>query len=182
MDNPNSLHALPKLEVLIDRAPLIVTPDTSVMDAIALMSRDKQSSCVLIVKEANLIGIFTERDALLAVASQIDPSIAIAQVMTRPSITLTIAQEVTVLTALATLQQHKIRHLPILNETGNLIGLVTQTRLLQAITASDVPKETIQECSTELARLNIQLQEEMLSFLYIGLRKMERLSGQIRQN
>jgi two-component system, cell cycle sensor histidine kinase and response regulator CckA len=160
MDNPNSLHALPKLEVLIDRAPLTVTPDTSVMDAIALMSRDKESSCVLIVEETNLINIFTERDALEVAASQIDLCIAIAKVMTRPPITLTIAQEVTLLTALATLQQHKIRHLPIVNETGNLVGLVTQTRLLQAIATSEVSEKQIQECSAELARLNVQLQEE----------------------
>jgi CBS domain-containing protein len=113
MDTPNTLLALPKLEGLIDRVPLIVTPYTSVADAIALMSQ-KGSSCVLIVEEGNLIGIFTERDALRAIASQIDLRMAIAKVMTRPPITLALDREQTVLTALSTLHKYKIRHLPIL--------------------------------------------------------------------
>ncbi|NJK47131.1 PAS domain S-box protein [Candidatus Gracilibacteria bacterium] len=161
MDNPNSFLALPKLEVLIDRTPLIVTPDTSIVDAIALMSQTQGSSCVLIVREANLIGIFTERDALKAVASQIDLRMAIAQVMTSSLITQVLEREQTIFTVLSTLQQHKISHLPILNETGNLIGLVTPTRLLQAIAIADVPEATIQECSAELSHLNAQIKQEI---------------------
>jgi PAS domain S-box-containing protein len=133
MNNPNSLLALQKLEEIIDRTPLIVTPDTKVADAIALMSQSQGSSCVLIVEETNLIGIFTERDLVKAIASQIDLSVAIAKVMTRSPITLKLEQDATVFTALSTLQQYNIRHLPVLNKAGVAIGLVTQTRLMQAI-------------------------------------------------
>jgi two-component system, cell cycle sensor histidine kinase and response regulator CckA len=152
MDNPNALLALPKLEEIIDLAPIIVTPDTSATEAIALMSQTQGSSCVLIVEAANLIGIFTERDLVKAIASQIDLNVAIAKVMTRSPITL-VLREQTIYTALSTLQQYNIRHLPIVNEAGAAIGLITQTRLLQAIATSELLENSF--------FINARLQQEI---------------------
>jgi PAS domain S-box-containing protein len=162
---------VPKLEGLIDRDPSIVTPETNVVEAIALMSLIQGNSCVLVVREANLIGIFTERDVIKAIASHVDLyKVAIAQVMTRSPITLVLDREPTVFTALSTLHRHKIRHLPILNKTGNLVGLVTQTRLLQAIAqgvapeaiaTSDLLQEKIKEHTEELSSINARLQQEI---------------------
>lgn len=160
MDNSNSLLNMPKLELFIDRAPLIVTPHIPVVEAIALMSQAQGSSCVLIVEGTKLIGIFTEGDAVRLTVERVDLHTAIGQAIAHSPITLVLNPEQTALTALSLLHRHNIRHLPIIGETGELIGLVTQTSLLQAIATSDVLKEKGKERTKE-SRLNAQLQQEI---------------------
>jgi CBS domain-containing protein len=40
----------PTIEQILDRAPLQIAPDSSVLEAISLMSRGKEGSCVLVVE------------------------------------------------------------------------------------------------------------------------------------
>jgi CBS domain-containing protein len=48
---------------ILQKNPKTVSPETSVLDAIALMQREKMD-CLLVVKEGLLVGIVTERDIL----------------------------------------------------------------------------------------------------------------------
>ncbi|MFB2975503.1 PAS domain-containing protein [Microseira sp. BLCC-F43] len=142
----------PCLEQVIDRSPLIVGPNTSVLDAIDLMIKARGSicqvsnsnsspdliptsptttSCVLVVEESQLLGVFTERDVVKLTAAGVDLSgVAIAQVMTREVITLTQSNSDNILTVLSLLRQYQIRHLPILDRQGQLVGLVTPETIL----------------------------------------------------
>ena len=66
------LHA--PVGVLEPRAPLIVEPLTSVLEAVTLM-QEHRVGCVLVVRTAKLKGIFTERDVLTSVVGKaIDPA------------------------------------------------------------------------------------------------------------
>jgi len=90
----------------IIRNPLTVTPNTTVMEVIAQMSGvrtvcavyqtthsqeadlaiDARSSCVLVVENNELIGIFTERDVIrLSVQKQNLQNLAIGDVMSHPN-------------------------------------------------------------------------------------------------
>ena len=61
--------------------PEIVDPSTDVDDAIRRM-HDKGSDCVLVVEDGRLVGIFTDRDAVLKVAGTEPPDRTIAALMT----------------------------------------------------------------------------------------------------
>jgi CBS domain-containing protein len=134
---------LPTLEQVIDPAPLIVGPDTAVLavmmqmnqirDATCSLAPNAQAaevsltaSCALVVKDEKLLGLLTERDIVkLSAAGRDLATVAIADVMTRSVINLVLGEAQTVLTALALLQQHQIRHLPVLDQQGQLVGLIT---------------------------------------------------------
>jgi hypothetical protein len=144
------LIELPALDRVIERSPLTVVPATPVVDAIALMSQAQgssgaapmldsillsqdQTSCVLVVKDLRLVGVFTERDVVrLAAAGMNFSGVAIAQVMTKPVVTLKQSEAESAFFALSLCLQHQIRYLPILNEREQLLGIVTLTTLLQA--------------------------------------------------
>jgi PAS domain S-box-containing protein len=142
---------LPTLDEILDRHPLTVTPQTLVSDAIAQIGQTdnnqcnltpdasdltesspwpKRSSYVLVVEAARPVGILTERDMVqLAIAGMDLSQVPIAQVMSQPLVTLTLAPSQTIYSALARLQHHQIRHLPVVDDQGQVLGVVTHDRL-----------------------------------------------------
>ncbi|QLE47528.1 PAS domain S-box protein [Nostoc sp. C057] len=134
---------LPTLEQIVEYSPLTVLPDTPLIDVIALMNRVNSSiveskfdfsSCVLVVEETNLIGILTLRDVIRLTGMGKDlSSVKISEVMTQPVISLRLSQAQNALTALSFMRQHCIRHLPVVDDLGQLVGLITQDRIRQVI-------------------------------------------------
>jgi PAS domain S-box-containing protein len=131
----------PTLESVINFSPIVVLPETLLVDAIALMGQahpcpEKQpqghSGCVLVVEHSQLIGIVTAHDVVRVVAAQPKLSkVKVAEVMTHPVISHTYSQSDSVLTAWSLLRHHQIRHLPIVSRQGEVVGLVTQNDLIQ---------------------------------------------------
>jgi PAS domain-containing protein len=98
------------------------------------MSREEDRSCVLVVDGTKLTGIFTERDVVKLTASGIDLSrTKISQAMVQPTISLTFDRNQNPLTALSFMRQHRIRNLPVVDDRDELVGLVTQERIYEAI-------------------------------------------------
>jgi PAS domain S-box-containing protein len=134
---------LPSLEQVIECSPLTVLPNTPLTDVIALMnpvssntveSASNFSSCVLVVEEKKLLGIFTLRDIVRLIGAEVDLSrVLISEVMTQPVISLTLAEAQNALTALTLMRQHHIRYLPVVDEQGQLVGLITSERICQVI-------------------------------------------------
>jgi signal transduction histidine kinase/CBS domain-containing protein len=126
----------------INRHPLITTSDTLVKDAIALMSQTR-NSCILVLSSSDpsstLIGVFTERDFVRLTATGSDLShLSLASVMTTKLITITESEAENSLFALNLLRQHRIRHLPVVGEAGNLIGIITPQSLREIIKPIDL--------------------------------------------
>jgi len=82
-------------------------------------------SCVLVVEEGYIKGIVTERDIVKLVATEQNLVVTVAAVMTTEVITLIRSQFQDVFVALSLMRQHKIRHLPIVDDEGKLIGIVS---------------------------------------------------------
>ncbi|MFB2976758.1 PAS domain S-box protein [Microseira sp. BLCC-F43] len=145
---------LPPLESAIAPA-LTVAPDTMVLDAITLMSQARgsncllskakssskshqpiqpQTSCILVVSGTRLLGIFTERDVVkLTAAGRELSGVKIASVMTPKVVTLKKSGYESIFTAMSLLRQHQIRHLPILDAQGQLVGIVTPNTIRQVL-------------------------------------------------
>jgi PAS domain S-box-containing protein len=134
-----------ELKSAIVRNPLVVTAETTVMDAIAKMSEndtgdsdnihlEARSSCVLVIESEKIIGMMTERDVvrLSAQLRSLD-TMTMREVMTSPVITLRASDFTDLFVAINMLQQSCIRHLVMIGDRGELLGIVTHSSLLQAL-------------------------------------------------
>ncbi|MFQ6086338.1 MAG: CBS domain-containing protein, partial [Candidatus Bathyarchaeia archaeon] len=99
-------------------------PDGTVKEAATIM-RENGIANVVVASKGKPLGILTQRDVLLRVTAEgLDPEkIKIKEVMTSPIITQT--KDITLLDAIRTMYENKIRRLPILDEDGILIGIIT---------------------------------------------------------
>ena len=114
------------IETMLDQLePTIysVGPDDTVSDCIRQMNQ-QDIGAILVIENDELLGIFTERDALTKVlGTGLEPSYTkVSAVMTNNPIC--ISPSTTVEQALAIVTQQRVRHLPMLRD-GKIIGLVS---------------------------------------------------------
>jgi CBS domain-containing protein len=103
---------------------LSIGPGATVLDAATLMNEHKIGS-LLVIDDGRLIGIITERDMLQRVlAARIDPgNIAVGDVMTTELICC--QPHTTVEEARGVLKNRRIRHLPVIDSSERLLGLIS---------------------------------------------------------
>ena len=140
MQSPNLHLHLPELVQAIERRILTVATDVAVSAVIEQMSQHRMS-CAFVVEADQLVGIFTERDIVRLTAAGANLSeMAIAAVMTRNVTTLIHAESQNLFTALTLLKQRQIRHLPIVNLQGQLLGVVTPTSIRHVLQPTNLLK------------------------------------------
>jgi CBS domain-containing protein len=125
-----------------------VSKDATVMDAIRAMAEEKRSA-VVILEAGKLLGVFTERDAALRVVMErVDPDkTPIASVMTRNVVT--VRENADRSTVLQLMDQHHIRHLPVVDAEGRVKTVLSMRQLLRA-EVQDL-KQTVWELASETA-------------------------------
>ena len=98
--------------------PYLISQDKSVLDAMNYATEKDVSGLLVVDSESRLVGIMTDRDLLFA-----DPQSTIMESMTkdvisaRPGVTLDTAKEI--------LHKHRIEKLPITDDSGRVMGLIT---------------------------------------------------------
>jgi CBS domain-containing protein len=155
MQTRDSLVNTLALEEVVDRYPLTVTADATLLEAIDLMGatrgrscllsdanspsdelfkRETRSSCVLVLQGEQLLGIFTERDIVRLTAQGMNfEGVKIADVMTQPVITLHKSQYQDIFAALFLFRRYQIRHLPIVDGGDRLVAVVTPESIRQVL-------------------------------------------------
>ncbi|HEY9864014.1 MAG TPA: EAL domain-containing protein [Candidatus Obscuribacterales bacterium] len=133
----------------------IVTPDTSLLEALMMMNQthtkqclilelphptenltfySQPPGCLLVMEDEELVGILTERDTVkLAVQAENLSQITVKQIMTKPVITLNREEFTDVFVVHNMMRRFQIRHLPILDEQKQVLGLVTLSSLRQVL-------------------------------------------------
>jgi CBS domain-containing protein len=106
-----------------------VSPDVSVMDAVRVMT-EAQVGAIAVTSGRKIVGIFTERDLMKRVVYEgRNPSaVALRDAMTTP--VETVSNSCSVAEAAAIMRDRHIRHLAVVDERGDLLGLVAQRYLL----------------------------------------------------
>jgi CBS domain-containing protein len=119
---------LPIKSVIEPRKLVVAAPQTSVAEAARLMKEGKVGA-VLVVEKEQLVGIFTERDAVCRVmAPGLDPaSTALSEVMTREL--KTVAPDETFGYALLLMFENGFRHAPVVDH-GRPVGVVSARHAL----------------------------------------------------
>lgn len=114
------------------RGPVTVSEDSPVIDVLELMRREGVG-CVLVTREARLVGIFTERDALLKLAGRDLVGISIGQVMTPDPVVLRGSDNAAV--AIHKMAVGAFRHVPLVEDGGRPTGVVSSRDLFRHIVA-----------------------------------------------
>ena len=115
----------------IARSPAAtVSADTSVQDAVAKMVEVGVGAVVIVDEEEEIKGIFTERDVLERVAAKCLPAdtTKVGEVMTSQ---VEVAHRDTKYSeALSIMDSHHFRHLPIVDDHGKVLGMLSVRHLL----------------------------------------------------
>ncbi|MFA7403491.1 MAG: GGDEF domain-containing protein [Pelobacteraceae bacterium] len=137
---------------------------------------DNRYSCMVVVENDMPIGIITERDIVrlmgLFITDRPQCPMRVADVMSVP--VATVSEATTLFEALVISSSQKIRHLPVVNTSGHLIGLVTQSDLAKSLftvyeNQNEIIERSVTERTQELVRANEQLRSLSLVDSLTGL-------------
>jgi CBS domain-containing protein len=126
-----SLDDRPIGDLIARAAPVTCSPDTAIADAVRLMN-GRDVSTLAICDSGALAGIFTDKDLRnRVVAGGVALDQPIGSVMTRAPRTL--GQHATIAEAMAMMASGGFRHLPVIDDTGKMRGILSATDILSAI-------------------------------------------------
>lgn len=108
-----------------------VPPDTTVFETLELMS-DRNIGAVLVMEGSALIGIVSERDYARKVEMEGRSArdTTVREIMTRR--VLTVQPDQTVADCMALMTEHRLRHLPVM-QNDRLLGLISIGDVVKAI-------------------------------------------------
>ncbi|MDX1660614.1 MAG: CBS domain-containing protein [Gemmatimonadota bacterium] len=109
---------------LVNRSPVTVSPVATVAEAARKMKERKVGS-VVVVDEGTVVGILTDRDIAMSIAMGVfeGPDQRVAPLMTRDPICLASSEDIE--SGLATMREHGVRRMPVLNDDAELVGVVS---------------------------------------------------------
>ncbi|OLP15800.1 histidine kinase [Leptolyngbya sp. 'hensonii'] len=156
MDSP--LRWAPDLNAAIERTPLIVSPETLLVDVITLISQThhrtctldgveqsthsdplsdnfkRQAGCVLVIQDGQLKGILTERDVVRWTATGMNfAGVQVSKVMVHPVITVSQRSLQDIFAVLFLFRRYRIRNVPVVDDTERVIGVISHSSLRQAL-------------------------------------------------
>lgn len=119
-----------KVLKIADVPPPTISAEASVADAIQVMEKEKRGACAVLEVD-KLVGVFSERDLMLRViGKRCDPEdICIRDVMSQDLYTVNSKAESA--DALSLMMAQNIRHLPVVDDEGNLAGLLSMRNLVR---------------------------------------------------
>jgi CBS domain-containing protein len=160
---------------LLRKRPIAVTPGTSIREAAELMTRERVSS-LLVIQEAELVGIVTDRDLRSRVVATGAPGDQpVADIMT--SGVHTVPPATPGFQALVTMTRLNVHHLPVADH-GTVLGLVSVSDLIRhesvnpVYLVGDVHKAAspaeLAQISGKLAELQLQLALSGATATHVG--------------
>ncbi len=133
---------------VLDLGPLPaprLTPNATVHQGLQFLMRGRRGA-IVIVEELVPVGIFTERDVVYRLSSDILTSretrrrMPLSEVMSKPPVT--IRRRATLQEALETMAARQYRHLVVVDAAGDLKGLLTTKDIVQFLT-DQFPEDTV---------------------------------------
>jgi CBS domain-containing protein len=105
-------------------------PKTSIKAAIETLHKKHIGSLIITDSNQKCVGIFTERDVLRVVAQGVNFDTPIEEAMTS---NVTTIGEASLEEARRLIVEHAVRHLPVVNSQGELVGLLSVRNLLDEL-------------------------------------------------
>tara|TARA_B100000315_G_scaffold223539_1_gene228417 strand:+ start:2296 stop:2751 length:456 start_codon:yes stop_codon:yes gene_type:complete len=122
-----------KLKNILSPDVISVTPETPLSEALSILS-EKKISCLLAVEENKPVGILTERDVVKIAGGNRDMlKKKLSEVMSSP--VMTVQSGIDIIEGYSALKEGKIRHLIVVDEQGDIEGVVTHTDIIEELGA-----------------------------------------------
>ena len=121
-----------------------IAPDVSVFEALQQLAQ-REVGALMVMVQGKLVGVVSERDYTRKVALQGRNSreTLVADIMT--SRVVTVSPEVQIHACMALMSQHRIRHLPVV-DNDNVLGMISIRDLMDDIIAEH--EQTIEQLRT----------------------------------
>lgn len=112
-----------------------ITGEKNITECAAQMRREHVGSLVVVDDNNHPVGMITDRDITIeVVARNLDPNrLTVKDAMTTPVVTATPTESMVV--ALARMREFGIRRLPIVDEEGTLIGVISNSNLVEELSS-----------------------------------------------
>ena len=124
------LRQLRQVSALMSKAAAQVPPEATLADALLQMELHR-TSYSLVVENQRAIGILTERDVVRFCAKGIEDSSRIARIMMQPVMSVHLGTSVA--DAAHKMQDAKFRHLVVVDDDGNLVGVLGEHDLMRPL-------------------------------------------------
>lgn len=151
-----------KVSEIMSTPPITINPGITVFEAVTAMA-ELHVSFLVVVNMGEPIGVLTEQDVARLAVQEIDlQTVFVKKVMSSPVICVT--KNTPLATAAIKMQQNQIRRLAVLDENGDLCGVITQSNFVKAMESKyvDTLKEIITNQSGQLAQAIRRLSEKTL--------------------
>lgn len=131
-----------KVSDIMTQAALTDAPDDTLAEASAKMWQ-QQTGSLLVMEGGNLAGIVTERDVLRVVAEGHDPkSVSLRDVMSKNVVT--VGPSTGLRDAAQIMFDRWFRHLPVVSESGEVVGIISLRDLVSMLAEGMEEPETLQ--------------------------------------
>jgi CBS domain-containing protein len=108
--------------------PLTIHPAQTVAEAVTLMRRERVG-CLLVSEGEQMVGILTERDLMRRVLAPGKPlTLKVAECMSPDPVT--VHRKEPIGAAVRRMEEGGYRHLPVIDETGRVVGLLSVKRIV----------------------------------------------------
>lgn len=131
--NKNISHTImPLIQEIQSENVVIITKDKTINDALDKMAK-RRVSCLVVMIQDKVEGIITHKDIIdKVVTKRLSPeNLKVDDIMSSPVQTVNPDQEI--LFAATTMNSSFIKQLPVIDDEGNLVGIVTQTDIIRNI-------------------------------------------------
>jgi CBS domain-containing protein len=138
-----------RVQDIMTKDPSCVTAEATVQEAAQVMVRENVGMVPVIRgrSDKRLVGVVTDRDiAIRCVAEGKDGSCRVADVMSASKLT-TCSENDDVDHVMDAMRTEKLRRIPIVDERGSLVGIVSQADIVRKADDAHAAERTVQQIS-----------------------------------
>jgi CBS domain-containing protein len=138
-----------KIQDIMTRDPSSVAADATVREAAQVMKRENVGIVPVIAgqKDRRLVGLVTDRDiAIRCIAEGKDGTCRVRDVMSADDLATCKAND-DVENVMSAMRSEKVRRIPIVDERGSLVGIVSQADVLLKTRDTSRAGETVEQIS-----------------------------------
>ena len=138
-----------KIQDIMTKNPSCVTPDATVREAAQVMSRNDVGIVPVVEAKSDkrLVGVVTDRDiAIRCVAEGKDGTCRVSDVMSADKLA-TCVEDDDVDSLMEAMRTEKVRRIPIVDERGSLVGIVSQADVVRKARDGQNAERTVERIS-----------------------------------
>jgi MFS transporter, MHS family, proline/betaine transporter len=128
-----SVDGFLRLNELVRRKPITISGEATIHDVVKIMA-EQNIGFLVVVENGRMVGVLSERDVVRSLAERGNLSVKVSDICKRDIITL--QADATLEEAAEKMGKHGIRHIVVVNKSGELIGVVSVRDLIQELYAS----------------------------------------------